>query len=756
MVSIVPAAIGAPTLRIEGRAKVTGSARYSSDEAVPNAAHAYLVTSAIALGRVAGFELEAVRRVPGFIDILTHETVRGQVKPPAAPGGKGKTTTTLEADRIWHAGQIIAVVVAESYEAAREAAHKVKVTYAEEAPAASFDSPGVTSELAASANKQQEDPQVGNAAEAFAAAPVKIEADYETPTQHHNPMELFTTTCLWSGEQLTIYEPSQFVHSVRAEVAKQLDLKLENVRVISRLVGGGFGSRGGITSRTAWIALAARRINRPVKLVATRAQGFTIATYRAETRHRVRLAAASDGRLKSLSHEGWEVTSRPSTYNVAGTASTARLYNCGNVWTRVNIVHADRSTPGFMRAPPETPYLFALESAMDELAVALGMDPVELRRINDTAVEPIKGLPYTSRNLVACFDQAAAAFGWRDRSPAPSSMRNGDWLIGWGCAAATYHASISAAAARVRLTPDGTARVETAAHDIGTGALTVIAMTAADRLGLSVDKVAVEIGDSDLPPGGLAAGSTHTASVATVVAKACDEIRERIARAATRANDGPLAGAEPASLVLAQGSLRLPNGASEPLDKAVGRLGGAVEVYAENIPPGAPPKAAQMVYHGQPAMARGSELKDQIRHSFGAHFVEVAVHALTREIRVRRATGAFAAGTIVNPVTARSQLMGGMIWGISAALFEATEIDGRLARYGNDDLAEYLVPVNADIGKVDVILVPEEDHEVNPLGIKGIGELGTTGMNAAVANALYHATGIRLRKLPLRLDALLA
>jgi xanthine dehydrogenase YagR molybdenum-binding subunit len=756
MASIVPAAIGTPTLRIDGRAKVTGAARYGSDEAVANAAHAYLITSAIARGRVIGFELEAARRVPGLIDILTHDTVRGQVKTPSAPGGKGKTTTTLESDQVWHAGQIVAVVVAETYEAAREAANKVTVRYAEEAPAATFDSPGVRSEPAATANQQHQDPEVGNAEQALAAAEVKIEAEYETPTQHHNPMELFTTTCLWSGDRLTIYEPSQFVHAVRAEVAKQLGLELENVRVISRFVGGGFGSRGGITSRTAWIALAARRINRPVKLVATRAQGFTIATYRAETRHRVRLGATRDGRLQSLSHEGWEVTSRPSTYNVAGTATTARLYNCSNVWTRVNIVHADRNTPGFMRAPPETPYLFALESAMDELAVALAIDPVELRRMNDTAVEPIKGLPYTSRNLIACFDEAAAAFGWQDRSPAPASMRNGDWLIGWGCAAATYHASISAAAARVRLTPEGTARVETAAHDIGTGALTVIAMTAADRLGLSVDKVAVEIGDSDLPPGGLAAGSTHTASVCTVVAKACDDIKERIARAATRANDSPFAGAEPASLMLAQASLRLPNGASEPLDKAVGRLGGAVEVYAENIPPGAPPKAAQMVYHGQPAMARGSELKDQIRYSFGAQFVEVNVHALTREIRVSRATGAFAAGTIINPVTARSQLMGGMIWGISAALFEATEIDRERARYGNDDFAEYLVPVNADIGKVEVIFVPEEDRDVNPLGIKGIGELGTTGMNAAVANAVYHGTGIRVRKLPLRLDALFA
>jgi xanthine dehydrogenase YagR molybdenum-binding subunit len=526
--------------------------------------------------------------------------------------------------------------------------------------------------------------------------------------------------------------------------------------VISRFVGGGFGSRGGLTSRTAWIALAAKRLKRPVKLVATRDQGFTIATYRAETRHHLRLAASRDGKLQAVAHEGWEVTSRPSTYNVSGTVTTARMYASPNVWTRVNIVRADRNTPGFMRAPPETPYLFALESAIDELAVALNMDPIELRRINDTQKEPIKGLPYSSRGLMRCFDQGASAFGWSGRTPESGAMHDGDWLIGWGCASAAYHASIGASTARVSLTPEGSVRVETAAHDIGTGAYTIIAMTAADRLGVDIDKVTVEIGDSDLPPAGLAAGSTHTASVCNVVAKACDQIRERVASAAVRANDSPFSGRDAAGLKLTQASLRGSNGDGEPLAKAVARLGGVVEVYAENIPPGAPQDGAQKLYQGQPAMARGSELKDQIRYSFGAHFVEVRVHARTREIRVPRAVGVFAAGTIVNPVTAQSQLMGGMIWGISAALHEKTEIDPKLARYTNDDLAEYLVPVNADIGKIDVIFVPEEDRDVNPLGIKGIGELGTTGMNAAVANAVYHATGIRVRKLPIRIEDLLA
>jgi xanthine dehydrogenase YagR molybdenum-binding subunit len=501
-------------------------------------------------------------------------------------------------------------------------------------------------------------------------------------------------------------------------VARQLGIGPERVRVRSEYVGGAFGSRGGITHRTAWIAIAARRLGRPVKLVATREQGFTIVTYRAETQHRVRLGASPEGRLSSLIHEGWEVTSRPSTYHVAGTQTTALMYAAANVSTRVSVVHADRNTPGFMRAPPDTPYMFALECAMDELAVALGMDPIELRRRNDTAREPIHGRPYTSRSLMQCFDQGAAAFEWSRRRPEPRSMRQGEWLVGLGCATAAYPSNIGAATARVVLRGEH-ARVQIAAHDIGTGAYTAIAATAADRLRLPLRNIAVELGDSDLPPAGLAAGSSHTAGTCNAVARACDEI---MARRAQR-----------------------PDGEGQA----------AIEVYAENLPDGAPAKGMAMLYQGQMAMARGGELPDRVAYGFGAQFVEVHVHERTGEIRTPRALGAFAAGTIVNPLTARSQFIGGMIWGISAALLEATEIDTRLARYYNADLAEYLVPVNADIGRLDVIMVPEQDTRVNPLGIKGVGELGIVGMNAAVANAVYHATGVRVRELPIRLEKLL-
>jgi xanthine dehydrogenase YagR molybdenum-binding subunit len=744
---------GTPTPRVDGVAKVTGAARYASDEPVSNPAFAYLVTSSVARGRIRSFDLEAARSVPGVLDILTHENVGGQASTPPQMGGD-QTTTTLESDKVWHDGQIVAVVVAETYEAAREGAHRVEVSYAGEKPSASFDSPGVTEEPHKT-TAEKTDPKVGDAPAAFAGAEVRIDARYSTPTQHHNPIELFTTTCVWEGPHLTIYEPTQSMYGLKASVAKQLGIDPARVRTVSRFVGGAFGSKGTVSSRTAWIAIAARRLGRPVKLVATRDQGFTIATYRAETRHRVRLGASRDGRLTALIHEGWEITSRPSGYNVAGTESTARMYACPNVSTDVHVVHADRNTPGFMRAPPDTPYMFALESAMDELAHELGMDPIELRRLNDTMVDPIDGRPFSSRSLMACYDQAAERFGWRRRDPRPGSMRDGDWLVGWGCATSTYPSNIGPAAARLTLTPRG-ATVALAGHEIGTGAYTVVAITAAHSLGLRVEDVRVLMGDSDLPPVTVAGGSNNAASTANAVVKACEEARRRIAQAAVSDGVGAFHGLDPAALRLAGGSLTGPDGRSEPLAKALGRVtAGALEVHAENLPEGLPPSALEGLYKGQPQMLRGAGRKDVVAFAFGAHFVEVRVHRLTREIRTPRAVSAFSAGTIVNPLTARSQFMGGTIWGLSSALMEATEIDRRVARYVNDNLADYLIPVNADTPDIEIIMVPETDDRVNPLGIKGIGEIGIVGMNAAVANAVFHATGKRIRDLPIRAEHLI-
>ena len=745
--------IGRPVPRIDGRAKVTGRALYASDETVPNPAYAVLVTSTVARGRVAALELRAAEAVPGVLDILHHWNVGGEATKPSIASG-GETTTTMESDRVWHDGQIVAVVVADSYEAAREAAHKVEVSYEEEAPSATFDSSGAETELRD--DGEHEDYRVGDAEAAFARAPVRVDARYSTPTQHHNPIELYTTTCAWNGDELTIWEPSQFVYGLRGNVAKQLGVEPDKVRVVSRFIGGAFGSKGGATARTAWIAIAARRLRRPVKLVATRSQGYTIVTYRAETRHHIQLGADRDGRLLSFRHEGWEVTSRPSTYNVSGTESTARAYRCPAILTRVNIVHADRNTPGFMRAPPDVPYMFALESAMDELAVALTLDPVELRRRNEPERDPVNGQPFSSRHLLECLDQGAERFGWNRRDPRPGSMRDGDWLVGWGMAACTYPSNIAASAARVTLRPDGGARVRIAGHEIGNGAYTVVAVVAADRLGLEVEQVAVEMGDTEYPPASLAAGSSHTASISHAVARACDELRERIARAAVTSNDGPLAGRDSGGVRLLDNRVVAADGASEALADAVRRLsGGAIEAYAENVPKGAPDGAMGKLFSGQLPIVRGQKRKDVTAFAYGAQFVEVRVHRRTGEVRAPRMVGAFAAGTIINPRTAHSQLMAGMIWGISSALHEKTEIDGRAARYVNNNLSEYHIPVCADVRDVEVIMVPERDDAVNPLGIKGIGEIGAVGVNAAVANAVFHATGRRVRDLPIRPESLL-
>src|SRR5438105_4963766 len=528
------AKIGTAAPRIDGRLKVTGEARYASDVPLANPVYAFLATSAIARGRITDIDENASRTVPGLLEILTHRNIGNVVKPTKlfSDGGYlGSTIMPLASNQIWHGGQIVAVVLAETFEAAREAAHRLNVTYTVEQPSAGFDSAGATTVAAKDVSSNYEDPAVGDAETAFAGAPVTVDAHYATPTQHHNPIELFTTSCAWADGKLTVWEGSQNVTGLKNGLAEQLGIDPEKINVVSPFIGGAFGSRGSLTQPTALIAAAARRLNRPVKLVATRDQGFTIASYRAETRHHVRIAADRDGKLVALIQEGEEVTSRPDNYKVAGTDASTRLYACPNIASKVSIVHADRSTPGFMRSPPEVPYLFALESAIDELAVKLNIDPVELRRRNDTMREPIKGLPYTSRNLIPCFDAAANAFGWHRRKPEPGQVRDGDWLIGWGCATTMYPTQMGPATARVTVTPQGALKVQTAAHDIGNGAYTVIGQAAAEKLDVPFENVSVHIGDSDLPPAPVAGGSNSTASTCSAVMLVCDQIRQRLLQA---------------------------------------------------------------------------------------------------------------------------------------------------------------------------------------------------------------------------------
>jgi xanthine dehydrogenase YagR molybdenum-binding subunit len=735
--------MGKPEPRVDGRLKVTGEARYGSDFPVSNPAFGYLVTSSIAKGSIKSMDLDDAKAVPGVLDIFTHENT-GELKNLKFGAGGGGPTTSIQdfGPKIQHDGQIVAMVVADSFEAAREAAYRVKVAYTAEMPSATFDSPGVTEQDAAKAGggEPKKFPQAGDAEAAYSSAEVKLDAEYGTPTQHHNPIELFTTTALWRDDELTIYEPSQFMYGLKNGVAQKLGIAPENVHAVSPFVGGAFGSKGQLSPRTGLVAFAAKRLNRPVKLVATRDQGFTIQTYRAETRHRIRMGAQKDGKITSFNHEGWEISSRPDPYSVAGVEDSGRLYSFGSVKTQVTIVHADRNTPGFMRSPPVVPYIYALESAIDELAVKLNMDPIELRRINDSMTDAT-GKQWSSRSLMKCYDEAAESFGWSKRTPQPGSMRDGEWLIGWGCASAVYPTHVGAAAARVRFFAEGKAQVQIAAHEIGTGTYTIIAQTVSERLGIPISSVHVEMGDSNLPPSPVAGGSNQTASCCSVVLKACDAINAKL-------NGGqPAAAPETVGRAAADG---------EKLADRFAKLGvGAIEEYAEFLPPGGKPDTIKKLYAGTPFLTGGSK-GEKLMYAMGAEFVEVRINAFTKEIRVPRMVGAFAAGRIINTRTAHSQYMGAMIWGLSSALHEATEIDKRNARYVNDNLADYLMPVNADVARVDVIMVSEEDNSVNPAGVKGIGELGNVGTAAAVANAVYHATGVRVRQLPIRLENLLS
>jgi xanthine dehydrogenase YagR molybdenum-binding subunit len=749
--------IGSPQFRVDGLAKVTGRAAYGADHALPGAAYAYLATAPIARGKIQSIDARAARSMPGVLDILTYEEVGSAVKAgkPMLDGGyMSHAVAPLSGKRIHFSGQIVAVAVAESAEIAQAAAEAIVVRYKVEPATATLDSRGAKKVKPKSMGEPEL--KAGDVEKGLAEADQTVDAWYQTPAQHHNPMELFQATCAWEDDKLTVWESCQNVRGFQHGLAKQLGIKPEKIRVVSPYVGGAFGSRGELGQATALIAFAARRLQRPVKLVATRQQGFTLRTFRAETRHHLKLAADREGHLTALSHESWELTSRDERFAVAGSDSTARLYACPNVRTKVWNVEADRQAPGFMRAPPETPYLFALESAMDELAYKLKMDPLDLRRRNETAIETVTNKPYTSRSLMQCMERGAEVFGWATRDPRPGSMTDRDELVGWGYATAFYPTQVGPAQCTVTLFPDLRARVEVGTHEIGTGIRTVVAQTASDLLGLPLDAVEVCIGDSTLPAASMSAGSNSTASVCSVVAKACEAIRQRIASFAVGAGGGALKGrAEEAVRLVGGGAIAGEHG--EPLEVAFRRASKDRPMVEEatNTPHGAPPVIGpMMVRRGRPMILGGSNLKDRMQFAFGAQFVEVRIDRWTGQIRVPRMVGVFAAGRIMNPRTAFAQLNGGQIWGISSALHEATELDLKTARYVNQDLAEYHVPVAADIGEVQTILLEEVDHLVNPLGIKGVGELGVTGVNAAIANAVFHATGLRIRKLPIRVGDL--
>jgi xanthine dehydrogenase YagR molybdenum-binding subunit len=735
------AIIGAALNRVDGIAKVTGAAHYAA-EAVrfPNMAEGVLVQSTIGAGRIVDIDTSAAERAPGVVLVMTHKNALPLASNKTNPLQPGEGYPLLQDDRIIFNGQHIAVVVAETFEQATHAATLVKVRYAEETPAVQLEE--ALDRLHVPKNfrggEREPDSKRGDPEGVFAAAPLKLDETYTTPVEHHNPMEPHAAIASWQGDRLTIYHSTQGVMGSRERVATLLGLPIEDVRVISDYVGGGFGSKGSTWPHVTLTAMAAKLARRPVRLVLTRRQMFTAHGYRSKTIQRVRLAADRTGKLLAMMHDGQAQTSLIGEFVEPVGLATEIMYSCANVGVTHRVASLNVAMPTFMRAPGEASGMFALESAMDELAYRVGIDPLELRVRNYAEKDESKNLPFTSKELRACYTQGADAFGWSRRNPQPGSMRDGHLLIGWGMASATYPGMRSEAGALVRVERDGMVIVRSATQDIGTGTYTTMTQVAAETLGVPVAQVRAELGDSDMPKAPVSGGSQSSASVLPAVQAAAQKLRAQILSLAHGRNaPGPLQGARADDLDLLDGMVSLKSDRSKraslaELMKSIGR--DAIEATETSRP--------------------GKEEETHSAHSFGAHFIEVSVDPDLGEVRIRRCVGAFAGGRIINAKTAHSQYIGGIVYGLGMALTEETEIDPNNGRVANANIAEYLVPVHADVPDITVLQIPEKDTVFNALGIKGIGELPMVGAAAAVANAVYHATGQRIRDLPIRPDKL--
>jgi xanthine dehydrogenase YagR molybdenum-binding subunit len=653
----------------------------------------------------------------------------------------GQSLLPLQDDRVYYQGQQIAVVVADTLERAQHAAALVRVEYDEEPPIARLeDALGAafppSQIFGAPPHTRRGEPE-----QALAAADVRLDQTYTTPTEHHNPMEPSATIAAWDGDHLTLHDSTQSITFTQQAIATMLEMPAENVHVVAPYVGGGFGCKGPVWPHPALAALAARQVGRPVKLVLTRAQMYTSVGYRSPTRQQYSVGATRDGKLTALVHHGISQTSPFDEFAEFTGNLTPMLYACPNLDTRNDMVRVNAGTPTIMRAPGEASGSFGLESALDELAYALGLDPLELRLRNYAESDPETGHPWSSNALRECYRRAAERFGWNGRTPAPGSMRAGDRLVGWGMATASYPVFLFPTSALVRLLPDGRAVVQTGSQDLGTGTYTVMTQVAAETLALPAERVRVELGDSSLPPAPTAGASATAASLGSVVYQAARAARDQIVRRAIEDPASPLHGTASEQVVVEDGRLCLAG------DPARGETYAALLTRQGGTPVEARSDSTDTVMAGN-----GPRFS---MHAFGAHFAEVHVDPLSGEVRLARWVGAFDVGRVLNAKTARSQLIGGITFGIGMALMEHTVADPRLGRILTPNLSTYLLPVHADAPDIDVQFVEEQDPYVNPLGVKGAGELGIVGAAAAVANAVYHATGIRVRDLPITPDKLL-
>ncbi len=735
-------AVGQPLTRVDGVDKVTGKARYPADYDASKMSYAWLVPSTIAKGTITSIDTTRAMALPGVLLVMTYANAP---KLPASaqesnPPGE-RALTLLQDTTVRYNGEPVALVVAESLEQARHGAELVSVTYTSGTPTIDFDNAAKSSAYTPKQLTHGEpDSSWGDVDSAFASAAVKHEAVYTTPMESHNPMEPHATMAVWDGDRLTVYDSTQGVSGTKTAIAKKLGIDADKVRVISPYVGGGFGSKGSAWSHVILAAMAARQIRRPVRLALERTQMFGPVGYRPRTQQHVALASDRDGKLVAIKHDVISSTSTFEDWAESSAVVTRMLYACPNVSTTHKLVKLNLGTPTFQRAPGESTGTYALEVAMDELAVALNMDPIELRLRNYAEKEPETGKPFSSKKLRECYANAAKRFGWSRRVAQPRSMREGDKLIGWGMATATYPANRMPTKAVVRVNADGTALVQCGTQDIGTGTYTILAQVAADALGLPTHRIKVEIGDSSLPAAPVSGGSMSAASVTPAVQAAAQQARESLIAMAIADAASPLHGLLGSDVESADGWLRSKsdNAKREPFAAVLARAGSKpVEGNGEAKP--------------------SDDLKKQFAtHSFGAVFAEIEIDEPLAQMRVRRIVGTYDAGTILNAKTARSQFIGGVVWGVGMAMMEHALVDEKSGRVLNNNLAQYHVPVNADIIDIDVAWIDGNDQIFNPLGARGIGEIGITGVPAAITNALYHATGKRLRALPITPDALLS
>lgn len=710
--------VGLPLDRIDGPLKTSGAALYAYEQhaAVPNAAYGYVVGSAIAKGRITSIDLSEARRAPGVIAIVTAET--------AGKLGKGRFNTAklLGGPDIQHYHQAIAVVVAERFEQARAAANLVRVEYAEEQ--GTFDLAQAKNSATMPKNEEKPDTKTGDFAGAFTTAPVKLDATYTTPDQSHAMMEPHASIASWEGGQLTLWTSNQMINWGRSDLAKTLGVPKENVRLISPFIGGGFGGKLFLRCEALLAALGARAAQRPVKVALARSFIFNNTPHRPATIQRIRIGATGDGKITAIGHESWS-GDLPDGQPETAVMQTRLLYAGANRMTALRLAVLDLPEGNAMRAPGEAPGLMALEIAMDEMAEKLKLDPVAFRILNDTQVDPEQPeRRFSQRRLIECLRTGADHFGWHARNAEPGQTRDGQWLVGMGVAAAFRNNLVMKSAARIRLDRNGVVTVETDMTDIGTGSYTIIAQTAAEMMGVPLEKVVVRLGDSTFPissgSGGQMGGNCSTAGVYA----ACVKLRETIAQTL---------GFPPAETAFADGLVR-----SGERCVPLGQAAEGGELVAEDL------------------MEYGDLDKEFQQSTFGAHFVEVGVDIATGETRVRRMLAVCAAGRILNPKTARSQVIGAMTMGVGAALMEALVVDTRSGFFVNHDLAGYDVPVHADIPHQEVIFLEETDPISSPMKAKGVGELGICGVAAAIANAVYNATGVRVRDYPVTLDKLIA